>query len=129
MEKSTTHNPLTIENILPKKDDTKRKFARTSSIQSEMQMYLIQFLFIVDQYTTPRIKQCFLCFFNNVVLLANILLSHVDKKTVFIFIFPKDNKIICLSEFSYKIPELWNGFLKKNTDVYPYKIFVGETAN
>ena len=68
-------------------------------------------------------------FFNNVVLLANILLPHVDKKIVFIFISQKDNKIICLSEFSYKIPELWNGFLKKNTDVYLYKIFVGETAN
>ena len=55
-------------------------------------------------------------FFNNVVLLANILLPHVDKKIVFIFISQKDNKIICLSEFSYKIPELWNGnilFLKK----------------
>ena len=46
MEKFTTHNPLTIENILPKKDHTKRKFPRTSSSQSEMQMYLIQFLFI-----------------------------------------------------------------------------------
>ena len=49
-------------NILSKGKETKRKLARTSSSQSKMQMYLIQFLFIVDQYTTRRIKQCFFVF-------------------------------------------------------------------
>ena len=49
-------------------------------------------------------------FFNNIILLANIHLSHGDRKIVFIFIlqeneFCDENKIL-LSEFGYKIPGL-----------------------
>ena len=127
-----THNPLTIKNILPKEPHQMKIDLSLQLWKWNGEVYIIQFLFIVDQYPNQEwkniffvIQQCCLThqYFFRLLEAKRRFYIHFTRNWIFL---TKKIRTMFFMWNYYKIPGLWDGNILFVKNVY--RCIVGYTT-